>query len=183
MPDEMIIRHCAPTLAGMKTGNMFTYHFKDASELRETVRRLNTLLKGKGIRVLPLRYQKNCALIYLYRPSKLSKDLENDVARNILTECGYCVNSPKCLIRNLIARLNSCEDFPHEVGLFLGYPPEDVLGFIQNQARGDKCVGCWKVYGDEEKAKKTFERYKKCTNTYCRCYMQGKSVERLTVAV
>ena len=45
MPDEMIIRHCAPTLAGMKTGNMFTYHFKDASELRETVRRLNTLLK------------------------------------------------------------------------------------------------------------------------------------------
>ena len=36
---------------------------------------------------------------------------------------------------------------------------------------------------DEEKAKKTFERYKKCTNTYCRCYMQGKSIERLTVAV
>ena len=183
MPDEMIIRHCAPTLAGMKTGNMFTYHFKDALELRETVRRLNTLLKGKGIRVLPLRYQKNCALIYLYRPSKLSKDLENDVARTILTECGYCVNSPKCLIRNLIARLNSCSDFPHEIGLFLGYPPEDVLGFIQNQARDYKCVGCWKVYGDEEKAKKTFEQYKKCTNTYCRCYMQGKSVERLTVAV
>ena len=95
MPDEMIIRHCAPTLAGMKTGNMFTYHFKDSSELRKTMRRLNTLFRGKGIRVLPLRYQKNCALIYLYRPSKLSKDLENDVARTILTECGYCVNSPK----------------------------------------------------------------------------------------
>ena len=140
MPDEMIIRHCAPTLAGMKTGNMFTYHFKDSSELRKTMRRLNALFRGKGIRVLPLRYQKNCALIYLYRPSKLSKDLENDVARTILTECGYCVNSPKCLIRNLIARLNSCSDFPHEIGLFLGYPPEDVLGFIQNQARGYKCV-------------------------------------------
>ena len=104
MPDEMIIRHCAPTLAGMKTGNMFTYHFKDSSELRKTMRRLNALFRGKGIRVLPLRYQKNCALIYLYRPSKLSKDLENDVARTILTECGYCVNSPKCLIRNLISR-------------------------------------------------------------------------------
>ena len=112
MPDEMIIRHCAPTLAGMKTGNMFTYHFKDSSELRKTMRRLNALFRGKGIRVLPLRYQKNCALIYLYRPSKLSKDLENDVARTILTECGYCVNSPKCLIRNLISRLNSCADFP-----------------------------------------------------------------------
>ena len=37
MPDEMIIRHCAPTLAGMKTGNMFTYHFKDSSELRKQI--------------------------------------------------------------------------------------------------------------------------------------------------
>ena len=82
-----------------------------------------------------------------------------------------------------MSRLMSGADFPHEIGLFWGYPPEDVLGFIKNQARGYKYVGCWKVYGDEEKAKKTFERYKKCTNTYCRCYMQGKSIERLTVAV
>ena len=181
MPDEMIIRHCAPTLAGMKTGNMFTYHFKDASELRETVRRLNTLLKGKGIRVLPLRYQKNCALIYLYRPSKLSKDLENDVARTILTECGYCVNSPKCLIRNLIARLNSCSDFPHEIGLFLGYPPEDVAGFIENRAEHYKCSGLWKVYGDVEAARRRFDLYRECTRVYCRRWETGAGIQGLTV--
>ena len=183
MPDEMIIMHCAPTLAGMKTGNIFTYHFKDSCQLQNTIRRLNALLKGKGVCVLPLRYQKNSALIYLYRPTKLYNDLQNDVARDILTKCGYCTNSSECLIRHLMIRLSSCEDFPHEIGLFLGYPPEDVLGFIQNQARGYKCVGCWKVYGDEEKAKKTFEKYKRCTSTYQRCYMQGKSIERLTVAV
>lgn len=183
MPDEIIIRHCAPTLAGLKTGNMFTYRFKDLLELRDTMRRLNTLFRAKGIRVLPLRYKKKCALIYLYRPTKLSKDLEHEVARNILTECGYCLNSPQCFIRKLIVRLNSCDDFPHEIGLFLGYPPEDVLGFIQNQARDFKCVGYWKVYGDEQKAKTIFERYKRCTSTYCRCYMQGRSIEQLTVAV
>ncbi len=183
MSDEMIVRYCAPTLAGMKTGNMFTYHFENLSELCNTMRRLNTLFREKGVRVLPLRYQKNSALIYLYRPSKLSKDLEDDMARNILRECGYCMTSPQSLIRNLMTRLNSCDAFPHEIGLFLGYPPEDVLGFIQNQARGYKCVGYWKVYGDEEKAKKIFERYKRCTSTYCRCYMKGSSIERLTVAV
>ncbi|MBQ7128480.1 MAG: DUF3793 family protein, partial [Clostridia bacterium] len=73
--------------------------------------------------------------------------------------------------------------FPHEVGLFLGYPPEDVKGFIENNAKCSKCVGCWKVYGDEEKAKKCFENYKKCTRIYKELYLKGKTIERLTVAV
>lgn len=183
MPDDIIIRHCAPTLAGMKTGSLFTYRFEDAAQLRRTMRRLNARFRGKGVRVLPLRYQKDCALIYLYRPSRLSQDLGQEPARRILAQCGYCVHAPQQMIRKLIARLNACGDFPHEIGLFLGYPPEDVLGFIENGARGYKCVGCWKVYGDEENAKKTFERYKQCTRLYCQCYEQGKSMERLTVAV
>lgn len=45
-------------------------------------------------------------------------------------------------------------EFPHEVGLFLGYPPEDVEGFIENKARSCKITGYWKVYSDEEKAKR-----------------------------
>ena len=43
-------------------------------------------------------------------------------------------------------------EFPHEVGLFLSYPPEDVKGFIDHRANDFKCAGLWKVYGDEEKA-------------------------------
>ena len=44
-------------------------------------------------------------------------------------------------------------EFPHEVGLFLSYPPEDVKGFIDHRANDFKCAGLWKVYGDEEKAR------------------------------
>ena len=32
-------------------------------------------------------------------------------------------------------------EFPHEVGLFLGYPPEDVKGFIDHRANNFKCAG------------------------------------------
>ena len=80
-------------------------------------------------------------------------------------------------------RLQESGDFPHEIGLFLGYPPEDVRGFIENHAEGYKFVGCWKVYGDEKSAKKQFARYKKCTDVYCSQWANGKSIERLTVAV
>ncbi len=58
--------------------------------------------------------------------------------------------------------------FPHEIGLFLGYPSEDVLGFIRNRAGNSKMTGAWKVYGDKEKAERIFEKYRKCTRCYLR---------------
>ena len=71
-------------------------------------------------------------------------------------------------------------EFPHEVGLFLSYPPEDVKGFLEH--RPCKCVGCWKVYENEEAARKTFAKYKACTRVYCRQLASGIDIERLTVA-
>ena len=41
----------------------------------------------------------------------------------------------------------------------LGYPAEDVQGFIENETKECKCVGCWNVYGDVEQAQKKFELY------------------------
>ncbi len=73
-------------------------------------------------------------------------------------------------------------DFPHEIGLFLSYLPEDVLGFICNGACNHKCVGCWKVYGDEQAARSIFEKYEMCSKIYSRQWQQGKSIEQLTVA-
>ena len=73
-------------------------------------------------------------------------------------------------------------EFPHEVGLFLSYPPEDVLGFILNKACHHKCIGCWKVYGDEQTAKSIFRKYEECSRIYSQQWEQGKSIEQLTVA-
>ena len=86
-------------------------------------------------------------------------------------------------VRTLIARLHENADFPHEIGLFLGYPPEDVDGFIRNGARCAKCVGPWKVYGDEQAARCKFAQYRKCTNVYRDCLKKYNSFDRLVVAV
>ena len=82
----------------------------------------------------------------------------------------------------LMRRLQSAGEFPHEIGLFLSYLPEDVLGFICNGACNHKCVGCWKVYGDEQTARNIFEKYEMCSKIYSRQWQQGKSIEQLTVA-
>lgn len=178
MSEELIVRHCAPTLANLKTGSLFVCPIADRPSFFSSLRSLNELLVPKGLRALPLRIREYSALVYLYRPSRLKKDLEDPAAVKILQDHGYSCYG-KCLPK-LIERVRASEEFPHEIGLFLGYPPEDVQGFLDH--RPCKCSGCWKVYGDENKAKKTFDLYKKCERVYCQQLARGIDIKRLTVA-
>lgn len=178
MSEELIVRHCAPTLANLKTGSLFVCPITDRPSFFSSLRSLNELLVPKGLRALPLRIREYSALVYLYRPSRLKKDLEDPAAIKILQDHGYSCYG-KCLPK-LMERVRASEEFPHEIGLFLGYPPEDVQGFLDH--RPCKCSGCWKVYGDENKAKKTFDLYKKCERVYCQQLARGIDIKRLTVA-
>ena len=109
-------------------------------------------------------------------------DLADQHARELLLQYGYTPENLNACVLHLIRRLRTADEFPHEIGLFLSYPPEDVLGFIHNKACNHKCLGCWKVYGDEQKAKSTFEKYNLCSRIYFQQWQQGKSIEQLTVA-
>lgn len=181
MSEEIIIRHCSPTLAGLKTGNLFTCSFDERAELIIFLREWNNKLKSKGVRLIPLRIHEYKALIYVYRPSKLCKDFKNEAVCDLLSQRGYCTENCEKCVTHLMKRIRQNDDFPHEIGLFLGYPFEDVKGFIENKAACAKYVGCWKVYGDADKAKIEFERLKKCTMIYQKQFKNGKSLIGLTV--
>ena len=71
MSDQYLVRHCAPTLAGLKTGSLFTCPYGSREELFRSIRRMNQRLLPKGLRVLPLRCSEHKALIYIYRPRSL----------------------------------------------------------------------------------------------------------------
>lgn len=156
--------------------------------MRSSLRSFNKRLVKKGLRILPIRSTGEQTLVYVYRPSKLKKDLCDKEAQAILLRCGYrCADSERCVIQ-LIERMKSKDCFPHEIGLFLGYPPEDVEGFIRERENSKerkpcKCVGHWKVYGDEDIAKALFISYRNCENAYNIAWQSGKSIENLTVSV
>lgn len=179
MSDDIIAKYCSPTIIGIKTGNMFTYCFENDNDRKSNIRRLNKELNCKGLKVVTLKQTDNKSLIYIFRPSRLKKDLENDTAKKLLEHFGYGSTSCGRCIARLITRIKNTDDFPHEIGLFLGYPPDDVCGFIQNKAANYKYCGFWKVYRDEYKAIETFEKYKKCTKLCRSLIAKGKSVEQL----
>ena len=180
--DELVIRQGAPTLAGLKTGCLFTWVCPSREELLGQLRRTNGQLRAKGLMLLPLGHVKERVLLYLYRPERLKEDLASDgEAAALLRELGYGREENR--IVQLIRRLRKSGEFPHEIGLFLGYPPEDVAGFIENRGACCKCSGTWKVYGDPEEAQLRFRRFRSCTDCYLRQTRSGKTLSELSVAM
>ena len=55
MSSETLIRCCAPTMACLKTGNMFNCAFDGHEQMIAELRQLNQRLRNKGLRILPLR--------------------------------------------------------------------------------------------------------------------------------
>lgn len=183
MSEEFLVNHCSPTLAGIKTGALFPCPGDSFQTVTAFCRDFNERMTAKGLCCIPLRRESGSPLIYLFRPQSLHRDLASPIADYLLSEKKYPVGNPTGCLSQLCRVLRKESQFPHEIGLFLGYPPEDVEGFIRNGGNGAKCVGTWKVYGDEQKAKETFRKYKQCTKVYKKMYEQGTALEHLAVTV
>ena len=183
MLDRSLVTHCAPTLASLKTGNLFTVLHMPEELLCRQVDHWNFQLKEKGVCLTILRRGRKGALLYVFRPRRLAADLARPCVAAFLRQYGYRDLTAQGAVERLRQRLGEGETFPHEIGLFLGYPLEDVEGFLENRGKNCKCTGCWKVYGDEQAARRQFSRYEKCRAVYLRLWQAGRSVEQLTVAV
>jgi len=180
MLERAIIDHASPTLAGLKLGNLFNHAMGEDFPAEYTA--LRGLLQSRGVTMTILRVAHGKALIYLYRAGELEKTLGCEGVRRLLCACGYRSFDMDGALDTLRGRLNDLDGFPHEIGVFLGYPLEDVLGFIENGGRNCLSCGCWKVYSNECEALKAFERYEKCKAVYQRLFASGCPLTRLTVA-
>lgn len=178
-----IVKNCAATLAGLGTAGIFNADCPDPMCLENRLRELNLRLSPKGVKAEVLFFRKNTALIYVYRPSRLARCLKEPEAQELLSRYGYVHAGMSDSLEHLRERFWESSGFPHEIGIFLGYPAYDVRQFIENNGRNYLCCGTWKVYSQEEKARCFFARVRKCTEIYRKALENGMSIDRLTVSV
>ena len=179
--EAAMIGHCAATLAGHKCGSLFSWRRDGEESVEQAVERLNRALNGRGVR---LRILKQCSpggLVYVYRPEALQARLDDPEIQAFLAPYGYRDWNEAACLERLERHIHCGESFPHEVGIFLDYPLEDVVGFIRHEGKGYCCLGCWKAYGHAEEAQKKFALIQKCSRIYRDCYNKGFDVARLTV--
>lgn len=170
----------------------------------EAVKYCRRQVSGAGVVIRVLAWKRCGALVYVYRPRELAAYLLDRRAARTLGGEGYRIGDLEACLDELARRLQdrprtnagrghdenepcpcsnqACRsEFPHEIGFFLGYPYEDVIGFIENRGQNYLEVGPWKVYANQSQARRTFARYRRCTRIYARAYRYGKRLRSLTV--
>jgi hypothetical protein len=158
MLETKLAMHCAPVLLGKKTAAIFT-----KPPWWDSVAPDSLNLSGIELNFASLERPTNKDLIFVYNSALLADTLKNPPVRREIHGMGYPVNNGiSACLAHLKVRFRTLEVFPHEVGFFLGYPAEDVVGFICNKGANYKACGMWKVYSDVERAAVLFEEYRHC---------------------
>ncbi len=173
---QLLALHTAPTLLGIKCASLVSLS-RAEYDVEEHSGYFNRRAAAKGLKSRVLCGCRNRVLLLVYSERLLSKRLSDSKVRALLARFGYGENlSVEECLDYLSERIEGNSEFPHETGLFLDYPVEDVVGFIRNKGENFKLCGCWKVYGCEETARRTFANYDKCRKFLCNKLNEGADI-------
>ena len=154
--ETKLVLQCAPLIKGIKMSNLLIVSSKDEDAVR-------IILKKTGILHYRLLRQDEKTTFLLFRKMQLATHLNAPEVQRILKVNGYHDLSLGGILRTFQYRyqtyVDQGEGFPHEMGLLLGYPLEDVLGFIEHKGKNYLYSGYWKVYADVASKRKIFDAY------------------------
>ena len=195
--ERKLVHHCAPTLAGTKPSSLFRCGVLQgkafpysAEQQREAINIAHEKLRSAGVSVSGLQGRSDNVLVLVYRPAHIEGLLRREKHCRLLARAGIDTSSCKSCVASLQRRMESfcCQgapegcatcDFPHEIGVLLGYPLEDVEGFIENRGKNHLFCGMWKVYSDVERAQSLFACFKQNTKEFDGLFAQCRCLERL----
>ena len=174
--ETQVAMQCAPLLTGVKISNLLT---------TEQSNRLHTarLFSRTPVSCFLLCQSQGKAVFLLYMKEQLKAYLELPPVRRLMERFGY----KGMQLDEILFLVGQCyrdhmegrREFPHEIGLLLGYPAADVEGFIENKGRDPLYSGYWKVYSDLEECRRVFKRYDSARERVIRLMAGGMTVRHI----
>lgn len=174
--ETQLALQCAPLIAGLKISNLLNV-------ARESEKLVCAFLKQAKISYYCLLKTEKKVIFLLFNREKLEQYLSQQEARDLLIEEGYIEFELGKVLRTFQLRyqehMNGKREFPHEMGVILGYPIEDVKGFIQHQGKNFLHSGYWKVYGNEKETVLLFQKFEMAKETLIRMLSNGISMQQI----
>lgn len=178
--DTQIALQCAPLLSGIKIANILITEYKNIEKIKQIFNDAPysyKLIHQNDNRMTFLVYQKEQLKFYIMGKEQTA----------LLYSFGYDDTNLTVILERFANRfteymkekVNEKADFPHEMGILLGYPVEDVIGFIENRGQNAIYTGYWKVYSNLQQAKQTFDNFNKAKATMIQLLFYGESIENI----
>ena len=137
--EQTLAWHCAPSLAGIKAADLLTWTV-EGREGADLLSHYAGMLSSRGVRLYVLGSRRGRTLLLIFRPRQLDRWLAQPRVQEMLDRAGYPVSQgTEAMLAHLRRRLQGGE-FPHEIGLFLGYPPEMWRAFSGTVAATASCA-------------------------------------------
>ncbi len=115
-----------------------------------------------GLDYVELKVEAESSLVLFYNPAALERTLAEKFSRRWLARLGYGQDWTTAeMLEELKRRAATCL-IPHEVGLFIGYPLKDVVGFMERiPSTPVHNTTCWRVYGNADESLRRMSAYRR----------------------
>lgn len=146
----------APVIMGVKpsiTLNIGKRHGRIISKVK-----LLRIIEELGLKGIILRDTKNGHIILAYRLCTLKNILNEPRVKEVLESLNYPSGSVYAAVSHLRKRYDYCH-CPPELGIFLGFPVEDVTDYMCGTSKECLLCGYWQVYNNVDEAEKIFKKY------------------------
>ena len=167
---------CAPVIAGIKLSNLLILSKTEAKSL-------SWFLRHTGLVFLKLSEVKEKVTFLIFRREELREYLKDAKVQRILSVCGYEDLSLRGILFTFMEHYQTYAkdngQFPHEMGLLLGYPVEDVEGFIVHKGQNYLYSGYWKVYADVLAKQELFRQYEEAQKDVVALLAEGSEIRSI----
>lgn len=176
--DKIFIKNTAPSLCGIKPANLFS--ISSSCQNQKKINLWKYELSAIGLSLFEIPSGENFSLLFLCDINWIKKIISLPQNKKFFKSFGYTVvDNPYSMLFQIFSRISDSKNFPHEIGLFLGYPLNDVINFINHHGKNCKLCGYWKSYSNVEQAQQKFIQYKNCSRLCCKLFDQGYSVQQI----
>ncbi len=174
--ETQVALQCAPLLTGIKMSNLFIVSNVNECEVVD-------LFCKTSISTYVIYHSKGRYIFLLYKKTELESYLNSKNIKMFMELLGYHTFLLGDILNEFAIRysryMEDRKDFPHEIGLLLGYPMEDVLGFIKNEGKDFLYTGYWKVYANLSDTINLFNKYNQAKERIVYLLCNGVSIKQI----
>lgn len=155
--EKRLVKTISPVINGIKPAEIISLPKKEEDvqgKLKLLTNMYNRCSKIKGEII---NYSSKSIKVFIYNEYALKNILHKKNIINFLATCGYSPSySLNDYLNKLFAKI-SMGQIPDEIGIFLGYPLKDVMGFMGVVNLPLTKVNYWRIYGDANISDKLYD--------------------------